>query len=92
MMRLVDERYDGNEEAVVRTEDHNTVLRTWAASGEKSAAALRVEQILIDMQEMCAAGNANVQPNVDSFEIAVEAWIRATDEPHALSRSQKILE
>ena len=44
------------------------------------------------MQDMYAAGDTNVQPNLESFETAIDAWIRATDEPNALARAQQILD
>jgi hypothetical protein len=45
LKRIIDERRAGNVEAIARTEDYNTVMKTWASSGEKSAAAFRVEQV-----------------------------------------------
>ncbi|KAL7534364.1 hypothetical protein ACHAXR_005820 [Thalassiosira sp. AJA248-18] len=89
---MIDERRAGNSEAIVRTEDYNAVMKSWAMSGEKSAAALRVEQILMNMQDMYAAGDEDVQPNLESFQTAIEAWARATDEPNALVRAQQILD
>lgn len=47
LKRLIDERLAGNTEAIVRTEDYNAVMKSWAMSGEKSTAALRVEQVSI---------------------------------------------
>ena len=46
----------------------------------------------MNMQDMFASGDVNVQPNLESFQIAVEAWTRATDEPNALARARQILE
>lgn len=89
---MIDERRAGNTDAIVRTEDYNAVMKSWAMSGEKSAAALRVEQILINMQDMYAAGDQDVQPNLESFQIAIEAWTKATDEPKSLTRAQQILD
>ena len=44
------------------------------------------------MQDMYAAGDENVQPNVESFQTAIEAWTRAYDEPNSLARAQQILD
>lgn len=43
------------------------------------------------MQDMYAAGEQDVQPNLESFRIAIEAWLYATDEPNALARAQQVL-
>ena len=44
------------------------------------------------MQDLYAAGDKNVQPNLESFQIVVEAWSRASDEPNSPARAQQILE
>jgi len=44
------------------------------------------------MQDLYAAGDKHVQPNFESFQIAIEAWIRASDEPNAAARAQQIIE
>mmetsp|Transcript_22715 Transcript_22715/g.48845 ORF Transcript_22715/g.48845 Transcript_22715/m.48845 type:complete len:432 (+) Transcript_22715:3-1298(+) len=89
---MIDERRAGNSGAIARTEDYNAVMKSWAMSGEKKAAALRVEQILLTMQDMYASGDDDVQPNLESYQIAIEAWLGATDEPNALARAQQIIE
>lgn len=48
LKRMIDERRAGNEEAVARTENYNAVMKSWAISGERSAAALRCEQVSIN--------------------------------------------
>ena len=45
LKRMIDERRAGNTEAIARTEHYNAVMKSWALSGEKSATALRVEQV-----------------------------------------------
>ena len=45
LKRIIDERRAGNTEAIARTEDYNTVMKSWAVSGEQSAAAFRIEQV-----------------------------------------------
>jgi len=92
LKRIIDERRAGNEGAIAKTEDYNAVMKSWAMSGEKSAAATRVEQILMNMQSMYMDGDENVQPNQESFDIAIEAWLRATDEPTATVRAQRIID
>ena len=47
LKRMIDERRAGNEEAIARTENYNSVMKSWAISGERSAAALRCEQVSI---------------------------------------------
>jgi len=37
-------------------------------------------------------GDKTVQPNQESFETAIESWLRATDEPAALERAQGIID
>ena len=55
---MIDERRAGNEVAVVRTQDYNAVMQSWAMSRERGAAAVRVEEILTMMQDMYEAGDA----------------------------------
>jgi hypothetical protein len=50
LKRIIDERRAGNVEAIARTEDYNTVMKSWANSGEQSAAAFRVEQVCVDLE------------------------------------------
>jgi hypothetical protein len=45
LKRIIDERRAGNTDAIARTEDYNAVMKSWATSGERSAAAIRVEQV-----------------------------------------------
>lgn len=47
LKRMIDERRAGNTNAIVRTEDYNAVMKSWVNSGEKSAAAIRVEQVSV---------------------------------------------
>jgi hypothetical protein len=44
------------------------------------------------MQDLYAAGDKHVQPNLESFQIAIEAWTKASDESNAPARAQQILE
>jgi hypothetical protein len=46
----------------------------------------------MNMQDMYSSGDDDVQPNLESFQIAIEAWTRATDEPNALARARQILD
>lgn len=41
---MIDERRAGNEVAVVRTQDYNAVMQSWAMSRERGAAAVRVKK------------------------------------------------
>ena len=91
--RIIDERRAGNDNAVITTEHYNALMKSWTVSGERrGAAASRVQQILLAMQQQYTDGDENVQPNLTSFEIAIEAWVRATDEPAATARAQHILD
>ncbi|KAL7506445.1 hypothetical protein ACHAXN_006208 [Cyclotella atomus] len=92
LKRMIDERIAGNEAAIVNTHDYNAVMKSWAMSGEQSAAALRVEEILNMMQEMYERGDENVKPNLQSFQIAIEAWTKASDDVNAARRAHGILE
>lgn len=92
LKRLIEERRAGNAAAIARTDDYNAAMRSWAASGEGGAAASRVEQILLSMQQMYAAGDEDVRPNPESFRIAIEAWVNAGDEPSGLGRAQHVLD
>lgn len=50
-------------------------------------------QILINMQDMYASGDQDVQPNLESFQTAIEAWTQATDtDTNALARATQILD
>ena len=89
---MIDERRAGNEVAVVRTQDYNAVMQSWAMSRERGAAAVRVEEILTMMQDMYEAGDADVQPDLESFRIAIEAWTKATDVDDAPRRAHRILD
>lgn len=45
------------------------------------------------MQDMYQSGlDSDVKPNLESFQIAIEAWTKATDEPQALKRAQQIID
>jgi hypothetical protein len=46
----------------------------------------------MNMQDMYASGDNDVQPDLESFQVAIEAWTRATDEPKALARARQILD
>lgn len=92
LKRMVDERRAGNEAAVVNTNDYNAVMKSWAMSGEQSGAALRIEEILTMMQQMYEQGDVDVQPNLHSFKIAIEAWTKASDAVDAPKRAHRILE
>ena len=56
LKRMIDERTAGNMEAIVTTGDYNTVMKSWAMSGEKSASAERVEQV----SKICGFVSANI--------------------------------
>ena len=44
------------------------------------------------MQDMYTAGDENVQPNLESFYLAIEAWSKASDDKNAPARAHQILE
>ena len=45
------------------------------------------------MQDLYQSGaDSDVKPNLESFQIAIEAWTKATDEPKALKRAQQIID
>ncbi|KAL3782919.1 hypothetical protein HJC23_004898 [Cyclotella cryptica] len=92
LKRMIDERRAGNAAAIVKTQDYNAVMKSWAMSGEQSAAAVRVEEILTKMQDMYEAGDNDVQPDLVSFQIAIEAWTKASDDENAPRRAHRILE
>lgn len=52
LKRMIDERQAGNTDVIIRTEDYNTVMKSWAMSGEKSAAAQRVEQVSVFIKKL----------------------------------------
>ena len=56
LKRMIDERRAGNEEAIARTENYNAVMKSWAVSGERSAAALRCEQVSINCTHIHLCG------------------------------------
>jgi hypothetical protein len=92
LKRMIDERMAGNEAAVVKTQDYNALMKSWAMSGEKSAAAIRVEEILTKMQDMYEKGDKEVKPDLDSFMIGIEAWAKACDDENFPRRAHRILE
>jgi hypothetical protein len=92
LKRMIDERHAGNEAAVVKTQDYNSVMKSWVISGAKSAAAVRVEEILRRMQKMYESGDEDVKPDLDSFITAIEAWTKADDDVDAPRQAQRILE
>lgn len=105
MKRLVAEQTATGNADAANTYAYNALLHGWARSGEGEYAAQRAEQILIEMQDRYAAGNASVQPNTASFRSVLLAWERASssssspnnknhhhDATHAAQRAQRILE
>ena len=103
MKRLVAEQTATGNADAANTYAYNALLHGWARSGEGEYAAQRAEQILIEMQDRFAAGNASVQPNTASFRSVLLAWERASssststtnkhhDATHAAQRGQRILE
>ena len=48
--------------------------------------------MLTDMQEMYEAGNEDVQPDLESFQAAIDAWLRATDEPKAFDKAKQVVD
>jgi len=93
LKRLVDERMAGNLNAVATTAVYNSLMNIWGRSGERGAAAQRAEEILVSMQDAYTAGETEVQPNIDSFKIVINAWSKAGDnEKDAAHRAQLVLE
>lgn len=102
MKRLVAEQTATGNSDAANTYAYNALLHGWARSGEGEYAAQRAEQILIEMQDRCGAGNASVQPNTASFRSVLLAWERASsaasvakkrqEATHAAQRAQRILE
>ena len=56
LKRMIDERHAGNVEAIARTEDYNAVMKAWNLSGERSAAALRCEEVSINCYSVYLRG------------------------------------
>lgn len=92
LKRLVDERMAGNMNAIATTLVYNSLMDIWARSGH-AAAAQRTEEILVSMQDAYIAGDMEVQPNLDSFKIVLNAWSKAGEhEIDAPFRAQGVLE
>jgi hypothetical protein len=89
--RLVDESEAGNTKATPHTDDYNCMLEGWARSGEGVFAAERCEQILTAMQGLYEEGDANVQPDLSSFKVAIMAW-RQCQTDYSAGRAQRVLE
>lgn len=93
LKRLVDERRAGNANAVATTAVYNSLMGIWARSGEHEAAAQRAEDILVSMQDAYIAGATEVQPDLDSFKVVINAWSKAVEnENDAAQRAQRVLE
>jgi len=88
LKRLVDERKAGNIMAVASTTVYNALIDVWARSGEDNVAAVRAEQILLEMQSAYATGETSIQPDLTSFKIVLRAWSKAGN----AQRAQRILE
>lgn len=92
LVRILEERKQGNSEAVATTDDYNCLLEGWARSRSGVAGAERCEQILNQMEDQYAAfGDATVQPNLQSFKAVLMAWKMSNDQ-FAPLRAQRILE
>jgi len=89
--RIIDERQAGNTDAVASTDDYNCLMEGWGRSDTGAAGAERCEQILTMMQEQFEDGDETVQPNLQSFKVALLAWgqSRVNFAPH---RAQRLLE
>jgi hypothetical protein len=85
LKRVIDERWAGNLDAELDTQDYNCLLEGWARSGLGEAAALRTEQILEVMQQQ------GPTPNLSSFKACLMAW-RQASVPYAALRAQRILD
>lgn len=92
LKRMIDERIAGNDDAILTTDDYNSLMMAWANSGDTCDAALRVEEILVTMQDLYNDGEDDVQPDENSFRIAIETWSNVADEPHSMARAQQILD
>eukprot|EP00591_Stephanopyxis_turris_P015922 CAMPEP_0195543280 /NCGR_PEP_ID=MMETSP0794_2-20130614/52038_1 /TAXON_ID=515487 /ORGANISM="Stephanopyxis turris, Strain CCMP 815" /LENGTH=476 /DNA_ID=CAMNT_0040677437 /DNA_START=62 /DNA_END=1492 /DNA_ORIENTATION=- len=91
LKRLLDERQAGKSDVIATTSVYNSVLTGWARSGEGFAAAERAENILREMEYAYEMGDENVQPNRESFKIAIEAWTQSGAKD-SIERSIRILE
>jgi len=93
LKRLVDERRAGNKNAIATTTAYNALMDVWARSGEHSAAAQRAEDILVSMQDAYILGETEIQPDLNSFKVVMNAWSKAgNNEKDAAHRAQRVLE
>lgn len=92
LVRILEERRSGNDEAIATTEDYNCLLEGWAKSKSGVAGAERCEQILMEMEERYSSlGDATIQPNLQSFKALLMAW-KMSGAPYAAVRAQRVLE
>ena len=92
LVRILEERRSGNDEAIATTEDYNCLLEGWARSKSGVAGAERCEQILMEMEERYSSlGDATIQPNLQSFKAVLMAW-KMSNAPFAAVRAQRVLE
>lgn len=92
LKRLVDERTAGNTNAIATTAVYNSLIDIWSRSGD-AAGAQRAEEILVSMQDAYIAGDMEVQPNLESFKMIINAWSKASkDERDAPFRAQAVLD
>jgi pentatricopeptide repeat protein len=74
----------------VDTTSFNTVIHAWSQMADTTAvaAARRAQQLLDHMEQLAAAGNSNVHPDVYGYTTVIQAWARC-GQPQ---ESQKVLD
>lgn len=85
IMRMVEERQAGNENAVVTTLMCNTLIDAWSRSGDENA-ALRCEGVFKGMIELTSIEGKilhNVKPDVVSYTTVISAWAKTASEGSA---------
>jgi len=92
ILRILEERRSGNDQAYATTEDYNCLLEGWAKSNAGMAGAERCEQIVAEMEERYSSlGDQMIQPNLQSFKAVLMAWKMSGAEFSAV-RAQRVLE
>lgn len=87
---LLKEMMAPKSNVTVDTTSFNTVIHAWSQVADRSAveAAHRAQQLLDHMDQLAAAGNSNVEPDVYGYTTCIQAWARC-GQP---LRSQKLLD
>lgn len=77
-------------DVAVDTTSFNTVIFAWSqvANSEDLSPARRAQQLLEHIEQLSAAGNSNVDPDVYSYTTVIQAWARSGQSV----RAQKILD